>query len=149
MTKEQMDKLFSDRAERIFEFFSKAEKAEKELRLADALKYYYWAFAYLCTHPDYNSLKHALGGGASETLYNTLTDRIDKIVTGLSMRVLSQDYITAEKKKTIQLDVLYNNKPVQNFDFTYYTGSSYSEITGTLGGEDLGGVLWRRGLPAR
>jgi len=135
MTRNQMDKLFNDRAERIIEFCNKALTAEKELRLADALRYYYWAYAYLCTHPEYNSLKHTFQVGTSETLFNSLTDRLDRLVSGISMEVTGQDYNIREKKKTVQLEVRSNGKAVQNFDFTYYTGASYSEIIGTINGK--------------
>ena len=56
MKKEQLDQLFKSREDKIRDYIKLAMKAEQEFRIGDALRYFYWAFAFLQSHPDNNSM---------------------------------------------------------------------------------------------
>ena len=50
--KDELEKVFKEREDRILSYFFMAQNAEHELRIDDALKYYYWAYCLI------NSLQH-------------------------------------------------------------------------------------------
>ena len=58
--KGNIKKIFENRKNKIFQYIDSAIKSEKDLRIGDALKYFYWSLALLRSHPDQNALKYNL-----------------------------------------------------------------------------------------
>ena len=57
--RDDVKKDFAERKNKIIEFVESAKRAESENRIAEALKYNYWALALLTSHPDFNSITGA------------------------------------------------------------------------------------------
>lgn len=55
--REIVDGIFKNRKQKILDYTNLAVRAEKDLRIADALRYYYWSLALLNSHPERNSIR--------------------------------------------------------------------------------------------
>ena len=54
--KSEIERIFEGRRNKLLDFTSEAERLEKKMQVADALRYYYWAFVLLQSYPDGNFL---------------------------------------------------------------------------------------------
>jgi hypothetical protein len=135
ITKKQMDEVFAERKEKIFDYIKSARIAEAEMRIGDALKYYYWSLALLNSHPDCNKIKFAICGNDELVLITALPDKINSILNQIKVDVTSTD--DRETVKDIMVKYTYLGKPVQSFDFTYWTGDTWSVQNATKNGNGL------------
>lgn len=83
--KDNLDKLFANRRNKIIDYSKSALLAEKELRIGDALKYYYWSLVLLRSHPDNNSISMSFPNEGNRMLITAIPDRIDRIFTFLNI----------------------------------------------------------------
>jgi len=130
--KEDRNKIFEGRKNKIIDYAMSGFDAEDEGRLGDALKYYYWSFVLLRSHPDNNTLRYDFNGRGERLLLTSLPDRLNRIFSGLSISVLKQK---AKKiDKTILTEIKFRNEKVQNIDYIFYTGDDWSSITSARDG---------------
>ncbi len=119
-------KIFTQRANKIQDFVRSAVNAEKDLRVADALKYYYWSLILLKSHPDGNELTTDGSNGPKTALAVWIPEQIN--------RVLSKISFEAEKMKTSETEVLckvtakLDGKTVTNLDYSYWQGNDWSNL---------------------
>ena len=130
--KEKMEEIFTDRKRKIFEYIKTAEEAEKEVRISDALKYYYWALALLRSHPDCNKINASINGKPEALILTALPDKINTIFTQLKVEI--SDIVDKKEEKNIILSIKYQDKPVQNYDFTYWTGDTWTNLNSAKDG---------------
>ncbi|PIE78715.1 MAG: hypothetical protein CSA15_06385 [Candidatus Delongbacteria bacterium] len=110
---------------KIKDFILSAIKAEKDLRIGDALRYYYWSLLLLKNDPKLNS-KMKYEELDKRLLSIVLPERIKNIFSSLDYRV---EEINRDKNgKTIVLSITYKNTPVSGIDFKYYTGDGWSSL---------------------
>ncbi|MEA3500399.1 MAG: LPP20 family lipoprotein, partial [Candidatus Marinimicrobia bacterium] len=132
--KVELSKIFENRKNKIFNYIKYAMDAEKELRIADALKYYYWSLILLRSHPDNNEIEYNFDGREKNLLITALPERIDNIFSNLDITKEDIKKESSEKKKDIILKITYKNKLVQNLDYEYWLGDSWSMLTGAKDG---------------
>ncbi len=125
--KENLEKLFDARRNKIIDYTKTAIKAEKELRIGDALRYYYWALLLLRSHPENNEIQFCFEEEDIRTLITALPDCINRIFSFLNFEITLNKYDSIINKRLIKLGVYYHNKAVQNLDFSYYTGDNWAK----------------------
>ena len=129
--KQDLNKIFADRERKIIDYAKTAYRAEKELRIGDALRYYYWSLVLLRSHPDNNSLATCIDEH-EQTLITYLPNRLERIFSLLSFQIVQNNLQDAQR--TLKLKICFNNQHVQNLDIMYYTGDSWScKITANSG----------------
>ncbi|MBI5218649.1 MAG: LPP20 family lipoprotein [Bacteroidia bacterium] len=118
----ELDKIFTERKNKIIEFAKNAGQALNEFQIADALKYYYWALTLLKSHPDGNTIKYTGG----ELMATWLPAQINNIFAGVSA---SLGELKKEQGYSTQiLQINYKGTPVSNYDYTYWDGKNWSNI---------------------
>ena len=83
--KANLDEIFDGRKNKIFDYTKSALSAENELRIADALKYYYWSLVLLRSHPNHNSIKFNFPNEGERLLLTTIPDRLNRIFVYLKI----------------------------------------------------------------
>ena len=125
--KENLEKLFDARKNKIIDYTKTAIEAEEELRIGDALRYYYWALLLLRSHPENNKIQFCFEEKDVRTLITALPDCINRIFSFLSFEITLNKYDSIINKRLIKFGVYYHNKVVQNLDFSYYTGDNWAK----------------------
>jgi hypothetical protein len=122
--KDEIDKYLEIKENRIHSFYQDGAEAEKTNEIGDALKYYYWTYVLTIAHPEQERIY--LKEGSNIPAVTFLTQKIDKILSDLSYTVT--DSIIVKDMKRFIIGFSYNNKPVENVDFRYWNGVTWSEI---------------------
>jgi hypothetical protein len=130
-------KLFEQRKQKIFDFVAAADHALDELRIADALRYYYWSLSLLRTHPDNNSLRYAIPGRPEKQMMHALNDQLVHIMKSLQITISSICDYPEEKRREIMLNVTWNGKPAQNLEYTYWTGHDWTRPVAIANGTGI------------
>lgn len=126
MEKSDLNTLFEKRKQKIFEYVKSAIIAENGLRIGDALKNYYWALGLLRSHKDNDNLEFEFPGQGKRLLITALPDRINALFSGLCITLKEIHDNPVESYKSIGLTLAYHGQPVENLDYFYWTGRSYS-----------------------
>jgi len=119
--KEELPKIFSNRKKKIINYTKAAVFAEQELRIGDALRYYYWALVLLRSHPEHDEISYNFGN-QNQLLITALPNRISKIFADLDISISSIE----DKMLVLQLN--YQNLPVQNLDYDFWSGTARSRL---------------------
>ncbi len=136
-----------------------AANAKGDLRISDALRYYYWALVLARSHPDNTSLRHHFGDDKDQSVILGLDDRINSIFRHLDVRLKGIRKCDRTSTKQFFLTITYQNQPVQDIDYTYWIGRGYSSLISTRdgigvvtleaapeeGGSVFGGGEWEEG----
>jgi len=124
-------KIFESRKNKIIELAHNGETALENLQIADALRYFYWSQTLLRSHPESSEIKTRCSG--KEVLLITwLPMQINEIFSNLRFEV-----DTVEQNQGYSnyiLNILYKNRPVQNLDYTYWSGQDWSNIVSSKSG---------------
>ncbi|MBS3742360.1 MAG: LPP20 family lipoprotein [Candidatus Cloacimonetes bacterium] len=135
MKEENMKKIFSERKNKIFDYTQSAIEAEKEDRIGDALKYYYWALVLLRSHPDHNNISYQFPQSNKERiLLSALPARINRLFSNINIDVQHIEENEEQKVKTVLLNIAFKGDPVQNFDYIYWMGNTWSGVTSSRDG---------------
>lgn len=144
--KNEIPRIFEKRKMSINNYMEMGLIAENESRIADALKYFYWAYALLLSHPEHNQIRYNFTGYGNLALHTAIPDRINRIFANLNIKV-SNDYFNPDENiRIIELSITRDSKPVQNFDFTFFDGTNYSDIRSAKDGI---GVIYLSGEAGR
>ncbi len=124
--RDDLDKIFADREQKIKEFALNAFEAEEAGRVADALRYYYWSLTLLRSHPNASDITCNDRQGQSRLMSTWLPMQINSIFSEVSLTI-------AESKKESDLTVhtlyaTYKGKPAKNFDYCYWTGRDWTNV---------------------
>ena len=128
ISKKNLEQIFKNRERKIYDYVKSALIAEKDLRIGDALKNYYWALVLLMSHKDNSTMDYDFPEYGKILLINALPERINNIFTDLNINITGIEEKPKEHYKAINMKILYNDNPVQNIDFTYWTGNNYSQL---------------------
>jgi len=130
----EIAKIFESRKNKVIELSHNGEKALENLQIADALRYFYWSQTLLRSHPGASEIKTQIAGN-EELLITWLPMQINMIFTNLKVEV---DTIEHNKNYTnYVLNIRYKNKPVINFDYTYWSGQDWSNIVSCKDGTGI------------
>lgn len=133
--REIVDGIFKNRKQKILDYTNLAVRAEKDLRIADALRYYYWSLALLNSHPERNSIRKTLDDNTDISLITFINSEIDQILQSIDVKII--DTIKLNSAKSFILDVKYKGRDITNLDYTYWTGNSYSGMYSAKNGKAI------------
>jgi hypothetical protein len=145
--KTNVSKIFADRMRKVFDYANSGWKADRDNRVGDALKYYFWSLALLRSHPDVNELRGDVGSHQNLLLITWLPSRIESILKELDISIDQVVYNKDERRRSITLNVERNGQPVQNLDFIYYTGDSWTNFISSC--KDGRGIAEYAGIAAQ
>ncbi len=131
--RDRINKVFEDRKNKIINFLEYAEKAEKELRIADALRYYYSALILLKSHPNCNAIEYTGCEGNQNLIISWIPAKMDEIFSHLQFIVT--DIKDDENMKTVVLNIKYKGKPSVNLDYSYWDGRDWTNLYSAKNGE--------------
>ena len=120
--KADVNKIFEDRANRIKQFISDASNAEKKYAVADALKYYYWAYFFL-SHPEAN----ALHDDDNHLLNTWLLTQINEILSDVKIKMNKVE--KTPDQENVYFTVTYKGMPASDFEYSYFTGKDQTPVT--------------------
>jgi len=122
--KEDLKEMFKPRVDKIEGFLDLALKAEKQLRMNDALRYYFWALSLLRSHPDHNKLYSDKFKDQLLNIY--LPEKISSIFSYISFDVISVEL--RNEKKIILLEAFYEDEKIYSLDFQYFFNDDWSVL---------------------
>lgn len=131
ISKSEVAKQYENRRKKILQYVVDAEKAEDNVQISDALRFYYWALCLLNSYPYSDTIHHYNG----DILKTYIPKRINGIFGGLAAYIGEVEKET--NKQNVELLITYNNKPVQNYDYTYFDGQNYSNIVSAKDGRGI------------
>jgi len=118
----EVEKIFEGRKAKVMGYVRSAEVAESQYKIGDALKYYYWAFTLLKTMQYPNSVAYIDANDEKHILATYLPQKMENIFDGIRAIVSNRENDDAE------LYFTFRGHPVVNLEYSYYNGSSYSNI---------------------
>lgn len=114
----EVTKIFETRKTKLLDMVASAVKAEKNGKIDDALRYYYWSYCLLQSLPSAN----AVAGTEGQVLVNWIPMQINDILDDV------QFVRSSVKDDCIELQVLYKGKPATSLDYTYFDGMNWSNL---------------------
>ena len=85
----ELSKIFAERKNKIIEFARNGINTEKNLQIADALRYYYWSLTLLNSHPEGNGIDIKDENGSIQLLKTWLPFQINNIFANLKISIAS------------------------------------------------------------
>ena len=119
--KSEVNKIFDERKEKVFDYVRSAMRAEEKAKIDDALRNYYWAFAMVRSLQYPNSVKMTIDG-VQRLLVTWIPQQIEEIMSNLSPKIASKD------GNEINLFIKYKGEPVTSLDYTYFDGQTWSNL---------------------
>lgn len=135
--KSEVNKIFDERKEKVFDYVRSAMRAEEKAKIDDALRNYYWAFAMVRSLQYPNSVKMTIDG-VQRLLVTWIPQQIEEIMSNLSTKIASKD------GNEINLFIKYKGEPVTSLDYTYFDGQTWSNLYSAKDG--MGIVELRSGV---
>lgn len=114
----EVTKIFESRKTKLLDMVASAVKAEKNGKIDDALRYYYWSYCLLQSLPSAN----AVAGAEGQVLVNWIPAQINDILDDV------QFVRSSVKDDCVELQVLYKGKPATSLDYTYFDGMNWSNL---------------------
>lgn len=118
---------------RIIALTESAVDAEKSLRFADALKYYYWAYTLSIVYP--GAVKASVNEKNCNSICEFLETHIPAVIKLVNFYAV--DSALSDEGKSFRIQFISNTKPVQNINFRYWNGVSWSDIVYTNNGSTV------------
>ena len=119
--KTEIERVFKAREELIYDYLRGAKEAEKVYRIADALRYYYWASCLLMSMQHPQEIRYMIDGEM-----HLLASWIPEQIRGILSRLKAE--VTKIEDQEVSLLFTYQGKPVTNLDFCYWDGMNYSNL---------------------
>lgn len=118
--------IFKDRERKLLDFIETAQNAEKDLRIADAIKYNYWALVLLQSIPGSTKIELTNPDGSKDRVIVEIPKRLNALFEGLEAVAINNSEDGGHSLVT--MSVTYKGQPVSNVDFTYWDGVDWSPI---------------------
>lgn len=115
MLASDIEKVFESRKSKALDYALNAATYERANKIGDALTNYYAALSMLRSIPNGDVAR-----------MSTLSKNVDEVLSGIA--VGTESIMEDGDEKTITLNITYKGKPVENFNYTYYNGTSRSDI---------------------
>ena len=126
----EVDRIFDARKAKLIDMVASAQKAESKGKIDDALRYYYWSYCLLQSVPGSNAV---VDNG--HILINWIPEQINDILDDIKFIKGAVD------DNYVEIQVLYQDKPVTSLDYTYFDGMNWSNLYSARDGR---GVLEMR-----
>lgn len=120
----EIDRIFAQRENKIKEFTRYGEEACKEFKVADALRYYYWALTLIRSHPKGSSITYHNLKGEEVLLATWLHQRINDVFS--DVQIILDEQRKIDNYYQYLLNITYKGQPAVNFDYSYWTGRNYA-----------------------
>ena len=117
----EIAKIFKSRENRIKEMIGLAKQGERNRKIDDALRYYYWAFCLLKTLQRPNETTYTDESG-THILINWIPNQMNAVFDNISIRPIKTE------NNVMEIAVEYKKRPVDSFDYTYFDGQNWSNI---------------------
>jgi len=128
--KTEIERVFKARQELIYDYLRGAKEAEKVYRIADALRYYYWASCLLMSMQHPQEIRYMIDGEM-----HLLASWIPEQIRGILSRLKAE--VTKIEDLEVSLLFTYMGQPVTNLDFCYWDGMNYSNLCSVNNGVSL------------
>ena len=125
--KDELDKVFQEREDRILSYVYTAQNAERECRIDDALRNYYWALCLLKSLQHPNAVKIDQDG-IKQTLTVWIPEQINSILVNIKTAIAKVE------DNVVDLMITYKGKPVTSLDFRFMDGMNYSFVNSAKDG---------------
>lgn len=122
----ELDQIFEQRRNKVLEYASNAQKYEQEYKVADALTSYYASLALLRSIPDGSNMTIRLGFTEETLLMPLIMKNVNDILNNVTIKTESMEDDGDER--TMVINIQYKDKPAANFNYTYFNGSSRSDV---------------------
>ena len=126
--KDELEKVFKEREDRILSYLYSAQNAERECRIDDALRNYYWALCLLKSLQHPNAMKFEDSNGLKQTLTVWIPEQINSILVNIKTEIAEIE------DNVVDLLITYKGKPVTSLDFRFMDGMNYSFINSAKDG---------------
>ena len=113
-----MQKVFDLREDKIRSYLNIGSNAQRELRIGDALRNYYYAYALYLSHPYQSGLTIKVDN-TDVLLGILLRDRINSIFSETDFEISSSVKYDKENKTKYIINCTYDGAKVENLDFRY------------------------------
>jgi hypothetical protein len=127
-----VEQVFNHRIKKIRDYCRAGDLAAQEYRVSDALKYYYWSFILLQSHPGKDTL-HTSGPDDHGLLLSALPEKINRIFSSLKINITKFETDSVRLVKKVHLSVMTDNHPAECFDFSYWDGDGFTKSSCTDG----------------
>lgn len=124
----EIEKMFTERAERAKDMVTSALRAESKGHVDDALRNYYWALTLLKSLQNPNSVKHTDNEGIEHVMTNWIKEQIEDIMDSVRFTCVGRD------GDDVDLNVTYKGRPVSSAAFTYFDGREWTRPTSVRDG---------------
>ena len=129
-----LNEIFAHRETKIRDYLFMGTQAQREYRIGDALRYYYWSYALWLSHPYRDKIKVEADG--KEVLVGILlNNRINALLSGIHFQVVDKLKNTADNNTRVILQCTYEGHKVVNLDYSYFTGQGNSSLQEVTDGE--------------
>jgi len=118
INKDDMQEVFDLRETKMRSYINIGTKAQRELRIGDALRNYYYAYALYLSHP-YQSGLTIKEDNTDVLLGILLSDRINSLFSETNFEITNSIKYNKEKKTKYILACSYNGEKVDNLDYRY------------------------------
>lgn len=118
----EIQKIFEARKLKINSLIELADKAEKNLKIDDALRCYYWAYTLLRSLQNPNEMTRTDSNGKAQLLSVWLPEKINSVLDNLKATYIRKNGDDAE------LAFTYKGQPVSSVDYSYFDGIGWSNI---------------------
>lgn len=130
MKRADVNRIFEGRVSKVKEYFRLGKNAEKDIRVGDALRYYYWAFSLLKTVPG-NTDVTASADGRDYPLVTFLPSCLDHVFDHIQAKVADVN------GNLVTVEFTYEGRPVSSLDYTYFDGRDRSKIYTAKNGKGI------------
>ena len=131
--RDNVNKVFEERKCKIINFIRFARKAEQQIRIADALRYYYSALILLKSHPNCNAIEFTDEEGNQNLLISWIPARMNEIFSHISFCVTN--ITDREEMKTVNINIRFKSRKVVNLDYSYWDGRDWTNLYSAKNGE--------------
>lgn len=130
--REDVLKVFTQRRDKIIGFVENAEKCISDNKIADGLRYYYWSLILLKSHPYGGEIDFWDSQGKNHLLATWLPLKINEVFSDIDISISKE--ISDETMKSYILNITHKDKVVENFDYSYWDGTDWSNIISSRDG---------------
>lgn len=120
--KSEIQKIFDSRKQKITELVGNAVKAEKNLKIDDALRNYYWALTLLRSLQYPNEMVYTDDDGGKHVMAVWIPEQMNCIFDNIKASAEKNDDGETELRFT------YKGQPVASVDYSYFDGRDWSSI---------------------
>lgn len=120
--KSEIEKIFESRKLKIRSLIDLGNKAEKNLKIDDALRCYYWAYTLLRSLQHPNDMTGEDSDGKQQVLSVWLPEKINSVLDNIQASYIRKNGDDAE------IAFAYKGQPVSSLDYTYFDGTGWSNI---------------------